>query len=183
MSPVPHWPISGGACSACAVVPIALRRARCGAQRPLPLSPALGLDLRSGAAPSSDRRVRWPWTAPPPRLSLPGERIPCSRLFVEDGTRGQRRFSGAETTPRRLCPRQHRGECTSLRVWCRRVGAPANGNEDGTRGPRRTTLRLNRRGKKWKHPRFRGVGLLTPGGLIRVRRGFEGTWGVSTNIF
>jgi transposase len=41
MSPVPNWPISGGAWSACAVVPIARRRERCGAQRPLPLSPAL----------------------------------------------------------------------------------------------------------------------------------------------
>jgi transposase len=41
MSPVPNWPISGGAWSACAVVPIALRRERCGAHRPWPLSPAL----------------------------------------------------------------------------------------------------------------------------------------------
>jgi transposase len=49
--PVPNWPISGGAWSACAVVPIALRRERCGAHRPLPLSPALCLDLRSGSAP------------------------------------------------------------------------------------------------------------------------------------
>jgi hypothetical protein len=41
MSPVPHWPISGGAWSACAVVPRARRRERGGAHRPLPLSPAL----------------------------------------------------------------------------------------------------------------------------------------------
>jgi hypothetical protein len=40
MSPVPNWPISGGAWSAGAVVPIALRRERCGAHRPWPLSPA-----------------------------------------------------------------------------------------------------------------------------------------------
>jgi transposase len=41
MSPVPNWPISEGAWSACSVVPIALRRERCRAHRPLPLSPAL----------------------------------------------------------------------------------------------------------------------------------------------
>jgi transposase len=40
MSPVPNWPIAEGAWRACSVVPIALRRERCRAQRPLPLSPA-----------------------------------------------------------------------------------------------------------------------------------------------
>jgi transposase len=51
MSPVPNGPIADGAWSACAVVPLARRRERCRAQRPLPLSPALCLDIRSGAAP------------------------------------------------------------------------------------------------------------------------------------
>jgi hypothetical protein len=81
MRPVPNGPISGGAWSAGAVVPIALRRDRCGAHRPWPLSPARCWDIRSGCAPSSDRRVRWTWAAPPPSLSLTGERRPCSRLF------------------------------------------------------------------------------------------------------
>jgi len=47
MSPVSHWPISGGAWLACSVVLMALRRERCGAHRPLTLSPALWLDIRS----------------------------------------------------------------------------------------------------------------------------------------
>jgi transposase len=51
MSPVPNWPLSEGAWSACSVVPIARRRERCRAHRPLPLSPALCLDIRSGSAP------------------------------------------------------------------------------------------------------------------------------------
>jgi hypothetical protein len=90
MRPGPNWLISGGAWSACSVGPLARRRERCGAQKPLPLSPALCLDLRSGSAPSRDSRVRWTCAAPPPRLSLTGERLPCRRLLVEDGTRVQR---------------------------------------------------------------------------------------------
>ena len=156
MRPGPNWPSLGGARSACAVVPLARRRERCGAHRPLPLSPALCWDLRSGSAPESAGRVRWTCAAPPPRLSRTGARLPFSRLLVEDGTRGQSRCSVAETTRRRLCPRRHWGECPARRVWCSRVGAPAHGTDDGPRGQRRTTRRLSHNGKKWKKSALQG---------------------------
>ena len=82
MSPTSHWPISGRAWIACSVVPMALRRERCGAHRPSTLSPALGLDLRSGSATYGESHVRWTCAAPPPSLRLTGERMPFSRLFA-----------------------------------------------------------------------------------------------------
>jgi hypothetical protein len=147
MSPPSHWPLAGRACMACSVVPMARRRARGGAPRPSPLSPALCLDIRSGSAPYGERHGRWTCAAPPPSLRLPGERMPFSRLFAEDGTRGQRSFSVAEPTLRRLCTRRHRGERTSIRVWCSHVGALVDGNKARTRCQGRMTLGLNPSGK------------------------------------
>src|SRR5262252_8376891 len=50
--------------------------------------------------------------------------------------------------------------------------APADGNEDGTRCQRRTTLSLNPSGKKWQNPLVGKVCLLTTGVLISVRLGY-----------
>ena len=51
--------------------------------------------------------------------------------------------------------------------------APADGNEDGTRGQRRTALGLKLSGKNGQNPLLGEVCLLTTGGLISVRR-FDG---------
>jgi hypothetical protein len=58
------------------------RRERRGAQRPLTLSPALGLDIRSGSARDSDSRSGLTCAAPPPNPALTGERLPLSLLFA-----------------------------------------------------------------------------------------------------
>jgi hypothetical protein len=90
--------------------------------------------------------------------------------FESGGTRGPRGLSVVETTPRGLCTRRHRGKRPSIGGGGSRVGAPAAGNEDRTRGQKRTTLRLNPSGKSSKNPLLGGVGLLTTGVLRRVRR-------------
>jgi hypothetical protein len=56
--------------------------------------------------------------------------------------RVQRCFEVVATTQSGRCTRRCRGESTSIRVWCSDVGAPAYGNEDGTRGQGRTALGL-----------------------------------------
>jgi hypothetical protein len=50
------------------------------------------------------------------------------------------------------------------------LGAPADGNEDGTRCKRRIALGLKHSGKNWHNPLLGVVCLLTTGVLIRVRR-------------
>src|SRR5262249_27986257 len=93
----------------------------------------------------------------------------------------QRGFSVVEPPPGSLYTRRHRDERTSIRVWCRPGGAPANGNEDRTRCQRRTTLKLNPSGKNGKNPLLGRVCLLTTGvlirvGLLRVRRALAPRW-------
>src|SRR5215831_15892949 len=85
--------------------------------------------------------------------------------------RVQIRFEGAENPINALCNRYPDGARPSIRVWCSHVGAPADGNADGTRCQRRTTLGLTLSGKKWKNPLVGKVCLLTTGVLIRVRLG------------
>ena len=78
--------------------------------------------------------------------------------------RGQRCFSGAENPSNTLCNRQPDGARPSRRVWCSRMGTPADGNADRTRCQRRTTLGLQHSGKKnWKKPLLGQVCLLTTG--------------------
>jgi hypothetical protein len=148
-SPPSHWTLAGYAWIPCAVMLVAWRRARPSAQRPFPLSPALGWDSRSGSRTYSDRQGGLTWAAPPPRLARTGARHPFRCFCAEDGTRGQRRVSVAATTLRRLGTRRHRGARTSLRVGCRHVGAPVDGNEDSTRCQGWTALGLQYGGKKW----------------------------------
>ena len=73
-SPPPHWPLAGPAGTPCSGMPVTLRRARRGAQRPCTRSAALCLDLRSGSRREGDSRGGFPWAAPPPRLPRTGER-------------------------------------------------------------------------------------------------------------
>src|SRR5438132_6915767 len=83
--------------------------------------------------------------------------------------RVQIRFEGPENHTNTLCHRYPDGGRPSIRVWCSHVRAPADGNEDGTRCQRRTTLGLKHSGKNWKNPLLGRVCLLTTGGLISVR--------------
>src|SRR5262245_37684968 len=147
VSPPSHWTLSGEACRPCSVLLVAWRRARPRAQRPCTLSPALGWDRRSGSRTYSARRVEVTCAAPPPSLERPGARHPCSCCLASDGTRVQRSCEGAETTLRRLCTRRHRGERTSIRVWCRHGGAPVDGNEARPRCQGWTALGLKYGGK------------------------------------
>jgi transposase len=139
-SPTPNWPMTGCAWSACSVLSGALRRERTRAQRPLPLSPTLCVDLRSGSALDGVSGVGWTCAAPPPSLDLTGERVPWRLLLAEDGTRGQRCFSVVATPESGRGTRRGRGERTSRSVGCSCIGAPAYGNEDGTRCQGRTAL-------------------------------------------
>jgi hypothetical protein len=79
--------------------------------------------------------------------------------------------SVAENWLTRLCNRRSRGDRTSIRVWCSHVrSAPSYGNHVRTRDRLLTTLGP-KGGKKTKNPLSGVVGLLTNGGLIRVRCG------------
>jgi len=88
--------------------------------------------------------VGCPAPAPAPHGRTQRGRPACA----EDGRRGQRRFSGAEHPPNTRCRRHLDGGRPASRVWCRHVGAPADGHADGTRCPRRTALGLQHSGKK-----------------------------------
>jgi hypothetical protein len=92
MSPTSPWTTMGGAAGGGAGRTQVRRRARSGAQRPVPLSPALCLARRSGSALDGDRRGGLTWAAPPPPLALTGARFPLRLLWAEDGTRGQSGF-------------------------------------------------------------------------------------------
>jgi hypothetical protein len=87
---------------------VSLRRGLCQACRAAsvhaqePRGPAPGarggcLDARSGSWTCGARRPRMTWAAPPPRLQRTGARHTCSRPVAEDGMRGPRGGSVAET--------------------------------------------------------------------------------------
>jgi hypothetical protein len=166
-----HWMTRGCASGWCAGRTPVLRRERRGAQRPLPLSPARCLALRSGSELDGASRGGVPWTAPPPRLARPGARVPLSLLLAEDGTRVPRGGEVVATAQSGCCTRRGSGERPARRVWCSDVGAPADGNADSSRGQGRTALSVTTAEKNGHNPLSGVVCLLTTGVLIRVRRG------------
>jgi hypothetical protein len=97
--------------------------ARLRAPRPFALSPARGLDTRSRACPYGAGRHRLAWAAPLPRLALTGPHSPLCLCVEADGMRAPRSVALAATPPSRLGTRRLSVERTSIRVWCRDVGA------------------------------------------------------------
>jgi hypothetical protein len=129
------------------------------------------VDARSGSWTCGGRRARCPWAAPHPHLGRTGARSPFSRLLAEDGTRAPIGCSAAEesSTPAVLAiPRatEPLSGCGADTCGLRQCTEIKSGHDTGRRQRQDPNKRKTR-----KYPRVGIVGLLTTGGLIRVRRG------------
>ena len=105
------------------------------------LWPGIGQPLRL----LERRRESWPGDVcgPSPAPATHWRTAPVPPSLCRGRYEGPEKFLGRRDTQSGRCTRGCSAERPSRSVWCRHVGAPRDGKEDGTRGQGQTPLGLS----------------------------------------